>query len=397
MRKRLLLSTTVANAILILLLVSPVACVASDQAAQAMTPVLLAVKDAPIPFNGSDGRVHLVYELWLSNFSSGNVSVEQVEVVADGVVLETFDAAAIAKRLQPAGTRKPSGTMAAGSQSLLFIHLTLAPNAAAPKQLTHRLMLQVDAAPPGQNKLSESGGDVEVDRRKVIVIGPPLRGERYIAADSCCDASRHTRAALPVNGRVWVTQRYAVDWEQMDASGRIYSGPQADLKTYTIYGRQVLAVADAVVSSTTDGLPEQTPGQYPTNISLDQADGNSVILDLGEGRYAVYAHMQPGSLRVHRGDRVKRGQVLGLVGNTGNSLAPHLHFHVMDGPLPLASNGLPYEIDSFEVTGATGGTEAFDEAEEKGTPVAVEAITPAQAVHDALPLDQKLISFGNSE
>ena len=107
--------------------------------------------------------------------------------------------------------------------------------------------------------------------------------------------------------------------------------------------------------------------------------------------------MQPGSLRVHRGDRVKRGQVLGLVGNTGNSLAPHLHFHVMDGPLPLASNGLPYEIDSFEVTGATGGTEAFDEAEEKGTPVAVEAITPAQAVHDALPLDQKLISFGNSE
>ena len=207
----------IANVILTLSLVSPVTCVASDKGAETMTPVLLAVKDAPIPFHGSDGRVHLVYELWLSNFSSGNVSVEQVEVVADGVVLETFDAAAIAKRLQPAGTRKPSGTLAAGSQSLLFIHLT--PTTAAPKQLTHRLKLQVDAAPPGQNKLSESGGDVEVDRRKAIVIGPPLRGEGYVAADSCCDASRHTRAALPVNGRVWVTQRYAVDWEQMDPSG----------------------------------------------------------------------------------------------------------------------------------------------------------------------------------
>ena len=151
------------------------------------------------------------------------------------------------------------------------------------------------------------------------------------------------------------------------------------------------------MSSTTDGLPEQTPGQYPANISLDQADGNSVILDLGEGRYAVYAHMQPGSIRVHRGDKVKRGQVLGLVGNTGNSLAPHLHFHVMDGPLPLASNGLPYEIGSFEVTGSTGGTEAFDEAEEKGTPVAIDANRSARTVHDALPLDQKIISFGNPE
>ena len=86
--------------------------------------------------------------------------------------------------------------------------------------------------------------------------------------------------------------------------------------------------------------------------------------------------MQPGSVRVHKGDRVTRGQVIGLVGNTGNSVAPHLHFQVMAGPSSFASNGLPYEIDSFQVTGSTPGTAAFDEAEAKGTPLAITPVSP---------------------
>jgi murein DD-endopeptidase MepM/ murein hydrolase activator NlpD len=85
--------------------------------------------------------------------------------------------------------------------------------------------------------------------------------------------------------------------------------------------------------------------------------------------------------------------VLGLVGNSGNSVAPHLHFHVMDGPSPLASNGVPYEIDAFEVVGHSPGTEAFDDAEEKGTPLAVAPVTPAARVTRALPLDQSIIRF----
>jgi murein DD-endopeptidase MepM/ murein hydrolase activator NlpD len=190
-----------------------------------------------------------------------------------------------------------------------------------------------------------------------------------------------------------VTQRFAVDWEQLDAQGRIFSGPSEDLKSYTIFGQPVLAVADAVVNSTRDGLPEEVPGKYPVGISIQDADGNSVVLDLGGGNYALYAHLQPGSIRVKRGDRVKRGQVIGQVGNTGNSVVPHLHFHVMDGPLPLASNGLPYEIDEFEVTGKTPGTEAFDEAEGKGVPLAVTPMLPAMVVKDGLPLDQLVISF----
>jgi Peptidase family M23 len=367
--------------------------VACAQEPENMTPVLLTVQDAPVPFMGSDGRIHLVYELWMTNFSSAEVTVEKVQVVGDGTVLQTLDAEAIAGRLQAAGQRSSSGKLAGSAQALLFLHVTLPEGKTAPARLVHRVEIHAEAAPPGMQEIKESGGEAAVNHRSVALIGPPLQGSGYVSADSCCDATRHTRAAMPVNGRLRIAQRYAVDWEQLNAESRIYVGPREKLESYTIFGKSVLAVADGVVMSVTDGLAEQTPGKYPANITLDEADGNSVILDMGEGRYAMYAHMQPGSIRVHKGEAVKLGQTIGLVGNTGNSLAPHLHFQVMDGPSSLASNGLPYEIRSFEVTGKTLGTAAFDEAEEKGTPLAVTPVTHSQRVKDSFPLDQLIISF----
>ena len=157
-------------------------------------------------------------------------------------------------------------------------------------------------------------------------------------------------------------------------------------------GKSTLGRCIVRLHDLTDGLPEQTPGKFPTDISPDAADGNAVILDLGNHRYCMYAHMQPGSIRVHARDKVHRGQVLGLVGNSGNSIAPHLHFQVMDSPSSLASNGLPYEIDNFQVTGKTPGTEAFDEAEAKGAPLTI-VPQAGQPVHNALPLDQLVIAF----
>jgi hypothetical protein len=361
---------------------------------ETITPVLLEVRDAPVAFAGSDGKTHLVYELRMTNFSSGNATIEQVEVVGGaGAVLKTMDKSEIAGRLQLAGHRTPTDVLPGSAEASLFIHATLADSGAVPAKLTHRVRVHVEAAPPGKQEITEVGGETAVDRQAVAVIGPPLRGARYVSADSCCDASRHTRAALPVNGRVWIAQRYAVDWEQLDKEGRIYHGPQADVKSYTIYRKEVLAVAEATVASTIEGLPNQTPGKMPENIAIEEADGNSVILDLGGGKYALYAHLDPGSVRVHKGDTVKRGQVIGLVGNTGNSLAPHLHFHVMSGAMPLASNGLPYEIDDFLVTASTPGTAAFDEAEENGTPLATTPISPPRHAKNEMPLDQMIISF----
>src|SRR5438552_3079885 len=68
-------------------------------------------------------------------------------------------------------------------------------------------------------------------------------------------------------------------------------------------------------------LPEQVPGALPSGLPLVEADCNFVVLDLGQGAFALYAHMQPGSLKVTRGDKVNRGDKIRLVGNTGNSQA----------------------------------------------------------------------------
>lgn len=385
--------TLVARVMLGLVFVTANSYHGSAQVHEQMTPVLLQVEDAPVPFVGTDGRMHLAYELWMTNFSSGDTKIEKVEVVGDGKVIASLDAAAIAQRLQPDGRRNAVDKLATSEQALLFLHVTLPAGIAAPERLSHRVSIHAEAAPPGLQEITENGGTTVVNHRVVALIAPPLRGEGYISADSCCDATRHTRAAMPINGRVWIAQRYAVDWEQIDGQGRIYTGPREKLESYAIFGKPVLAVADGMVVAVIDGLPEQTPGKFPTNIPLDEADGNSVILDLGQQRYAMYAHMKTGSIKVHKGEQVKVGQVIGLVGNTGNSVAPHLHFQVTAGPSSLASNGLPYAIRSFDVVGKTPGTKAFDEAEEKGTPLAVTPMERVRQVTGALPLDQLIISF----
>jgi murein DD-endopeptidase len=102
-----------------------------------------------------------------------------------------------------------------------------------------------------------------------------------------------------------------------------------------------------------DGIPENVP-LSPTRavpITLETVGGNYVIISLRNGHYAYYAHLQPGSIRVKPCDHVRRGQVLGLLGNSGNSDAPHLHFHISNGNSPMGSEGVPFLFDSFEVLG----------------------------------------------
>jgi murein DD-endopeptidase MepM/ murein hydrolase activator NlpD len=129
-------------------------------------------------------------------------------------------------------------------------------------------------------------------------------------------------------------------------------------------------------------------------VTAANADGNSVVLDLGDGHFALYAHFQPGSLRVRLGERVRRGQVLGLVGNSGNSDAAHLHFHVMDGPSPLASNGLPYVIDRFEVTGQAVSSSDLDaELRNPLRPVRVRPVPGPSLQRNRLPADLQVVRF----
>jgi hypothetical protein len=364
---------------------------ASAGGSHELTPVLASVLDEPVPFEGSDGRTHLVYELELTNFTSNEVTIDRVDVLdaVRGEPVQSLGPRAVRNRLQTAGVRESSAGLGPAQMATLFVHLTLAPGEAVPEQLAHQVSAAVEGTP-----VTERVGLTSVDRRTLPVLRPPLTGRRIIAADACCDATRHTRAILPIDGQLFVSQRYAIDYEQLDANDRIYVGDRLDPSSYHIYGAQALAVAEGTVVATIDDLKEQTPGKLPEDIPIEEADGNSVVIDLGDGFFANYAHFQPGSVRVQVGDRVQPGDVLGLVGNSGNSLAPHLHFHVMDGVSPLAAQGLPYLIDSFTVTGRGRSTAAFDEAEAEGTPLPVVRSSEDGAAHtDQLVLDQRIVTF----
>jgi murein DD-endopeptidase MepM/ murein hydrolase activator NlpD len=132
-----------------------------------------------------------------------------------------------------------------------------------------------------------------------------------------------------------------------------FRGDPAKNADWSAYGAEVLAVADAIVSDLKDGIPENDPtsDKKAVPINLETVGGNYIILDLGGGNYAFYAHLQPKSIRVKVGDHVRRGQVLALLGNSGNSDAPHLHFHVTNGNSPLGAEGVPYVLEWFEVQG----------------------------------------------
>src|SRR6266852_1195906 len=143
----------------LVLLACPSMAADSEPRAEVMTPLLLGVQDAPIPFLGSDRQIHLVYELWITNFSAGEAVVETVAVVGDDKILETLDGAAVANRLQPAGRRDTSATVAPSTQALLFLHVVLPADAAIPRLLSHRISVRVAAAPPGQEEMRERGGE----------------------------------------------------------------------------------------------------------------------------------------------------------------------------------------------------------------------------------------------
>jgi Peptidase family M23 len=358
-----------------------------------LTPIVLQVANRPIPVLGSDGRHHIVYELYVTNFTGGRATIQRVDVLdaEHDRVLQSLGGDQIAARFVVRDPSAAPGILGPAQFGILYLHLALGEDVAVPTRLTHRLLVLAEAV--GQNPVSETGGRTGVAPPTDLVLDPPLRGTGFIAGDGCCDAPRHIRATLPINGRPFLAQRFAIDWEQVNADNRIVVGDRKQPSSYVIYGAPVFAVASARVVAAVDGLPDSPPGQLPPNIPLSQADGNHVILDLEDGRFALYAHLKPGSVQVQAGARVQRGQLLGVVGTSGNSSEPHLHFQVMDGPSALTANGVPYVLRHFRAVRKGASTAAFDRATMTGEPLAVEPVDGGPLRAHVLPVDLWIVDF----
>ena len=93
-------------------------------------------------------------------------------------------------------------------------------------------------------------------------------------------------------------------------------------------GVPVLAAAPGTVKSTRDGEPDINIRKRGKGNLGGRDAGNGVLLDHGDGWTTQYSHMMNGSVKVRKGDKVKTGDILGMVGLSGNTMFPHLHFGV---------------------------------------------------------------------
>jgi hypothetical protein len=368
----------------------------AQSSAEQLTPLVADVLAAPHAVRGSDGRTHLVYEIRIANTTDARVSLKRIAVLdgRSGTTMATLDAQAIGGRFSLGGRRGSETNELGPSQfGVAFMHVALEPNAPIPAALLHVIEAYAEKV---KADVTMRAAATPIVSGEPPVLRPPLRGRGYVAADGCCDSIRHVRALLPLDGRFYLAQRFAIDWERIDDEGRVFRGDAKSVRSYHIYGDAVLAVADGTVVAARNDLPDQPPGKLPDGLPIDEADGNFVILDIGGGAYALYAHLRPQSVRVIAGDRVRRGDHLGDVGNTGNSQAPHLHFQLMDAPDGLAANGLPYVFDAFAVTAVDeAGTADFDRAEATGSPMTLTARVPPIQLQRSLPLDLSIVDWKN--
>jgi hypothetical protein len=356
----------------------------------------------PHAVRGADNTVHLAYELEITYPGKGFITINKVDVMdplfGQSVWSLTGDELTRMTRIHSPG----SGPIPPGGSATIFLDVAFAPDLRPPENVATRITatrqivgpdgkpapLPPDMGFPATFSFVMPATPVTQLAR---VIQPPLRGPRWMATNGCCNRiTPHRGVIQAVNGVLRVPERFAIDWIQLDPTNRAFQGDKSKLSNWAYYGSPIYSVADGTVVNLYDGAAEQVPGQKITGLSPDSFGGNMVVVDIGGGAYAFYAHMQRGSLKVKLGDRVKAGQVLGLLGNTGNSTAPHLHFHLMDGPSPLDANGIPYVLTRFSSSGvAPPGDE---DTLEEGKPVTINPKWTGEHV-EQLPLDNQIVEF----
>lgn len=322
-------------------------------AVQAQIPpsIEFSVPKPPTVANGDEGAF-LSYELHVTNLTATPMTLRRVEVLdaaTHSPVFTLADSALLRAVARPA-PQVPAAErlqIGGGLRAYVYMWVPVDPNR-VPARLEHRLTFRHDTT-----DVVLTGTVIPVTRA-AIAISPPIHGE-WAAFNGPSNVSGHRRLVLALEGHTAIGQRFAIDFLQVDSSGSSHTGDPANNANYIAYGTELHAVADGIVAAVKDSIPQNVPGanSRAVTINMETVGGNFVAIDIGGGRYALYAHVQPGSLRVKVGDHVKRGQVVALLGNSGNSTEPHVHFEVADAPSFLAAEGLPYTTD-FEVVGSCG-------------------------------------------
>jgi len=386
----------------------------------AFTPLTVQPISQPtFPFIGSDDKFHLAFDVQITNATAVPASLDAVDVV------DAHDPTKVLVSF--AGRQLVDPTCSFGDcNRLRLLTQAPAPDSSIPPQVSRALLLDftLDALAQfpkavllrlhgtGANSpavkdpvpFSTLGYPFDISAGTPRVISPPLRGNSWVALNGCCDPGwPHRDAILPADMKLNNSQRFAIDWKRTDDQGNFYTGDKTKNESYVDYGSPVYAVADGTVTSTEDNMDANAPGILPASdpvlapkLTVENIDGNHIVMDIGGGVYAMYAHFLKGSLLVKTGDKVKKGQQIAQLGNTGNSNAPHLHFQLMNGPSLLEADGLPYLLDSFGYQGQVDPASiANADNYLSGSYFGPGRLPTAQPRTNQLPVSLALVNFGS--
>jgi hypothetical protein len=331
-------------------------------------PTLQVLQRSIEPVPATDGLIHLVYAALVTStgFAVQIVSVVPVDPLTGfsptgrNLITDALGRDVAGKVVlfatSPDDTLPPdpeipepvpgfSSSLPAGNSGKMFFDVTYTAPEQVPSLLAHAITASPDANGLGKPALTNP---VPVGCLKLAVLHPPVVGHGWIAFAGCCTvAAYHRDAIAPINGLFQAGEQFAIDFEQAGPNNACCNGPPEALRSWWGYDTPVLAAAPGVVVKVTNGFPDQQP-LTRTLVPIADDLGNGVIEDIGGGRFVTYAHLKPGTIpaAVRKGARLSTGQLIGHVGNSGNSLAPHLHFQVQDGPEHYDAVGLPFVFDT---------------------------------------------------
>ena len=323
------------------------------------TALVVSATNAPLSVPGSDGLTHVEYDLLVMNAFTAPATLTSIEVTTpDGRKLLELSGDALAAVTEPLlepGTPVTPPSQVPASGSVAVVIDVAVPHGHVPKWLSHRITYDL---PPDAHALALigsreiAGPELVVDLRPPVVIAPPLRGSGWLSVQGCCTPNGHRSLRYAINGeRIIKAEMFAIDWVQL-RDGFPFTGDGSRNEQYPYFGTDVLAAADGTVVFVRDDMPEEIPGPDPLHVKepIDYA-GNQVVVQIRPDVWAVYAHLQTGSVNVRVGEQVTTGQVLARLGNSGNTNAPHLHFVLTDHPNFVIARSVPFVLNHYTLAG----------------------------------------------
>ena len=298
-----------------------------------------------------DQRRHLSYEICICNY--GNLKAELTElslvnVAAPKQSLFTLANQKLLNRTERPGSKDKNTLTIAGNQFLIVkVDADIGPSSSPAKTVFHRLKLLLSRGTKKKEFVLE-GAMFDAPSATKLVIGFPVRQGTWLNI-----GTSHRDSRFFTSGSQTSAQRFACDLSKLSDEGNFARSNKEWKKneTWLSYGQDVISVADGKVIDVVNGIRDNVPfsDQPATKITRQTIGGNSVFVDIGGNKFAYYAHLQPNSITVKKGDTVKKGQLLGKLGNSGQTTGPHLHFHICnDGRDPFSGEGVPFLFEKFQ-------------------------------------------------